>query len=322
VIARWRWLGSLKLTLVILVLLAASVLAAYFSQLRTSLWVVAALALLALNLLVALVTQRFDRHKLPLQLFHWALLASLLLLAVGRVTYLRGQLELVQGEEFSGTLTQTDAGPWHYSRLDQLRFVNEGFTIGYSVGLQRDQTRNLISFLDADGHAQQIEIGDQIPLVLRGYRFYTTPNKGFAPTFSWQPAAGGRAVLGSVHLPPYPAHEYKQAKTWTLPGTSISVWAMLQFDEIILSPDRPSEFKLPSEHQLIIRIDEQRYQLKPGEAIELKQGRLVYVGLRSWMGYTVFYDWTIHWLLATSALAVAAMGWHFWRKFTARPWDA
>jgi cytochrome c biogenesis protein len=60
----------------------------------------------------------------------------------------------------------------------------------------------------------------------------------------------------------------------------------------------------------------------PGERYVLPQGTLVYEGLTAWMGYAVFYDWTIPWLLAAAAAAVASLSVHFWRKFAARPWDA
>ena len=62
-------------------------------------------------------------------------------------------------------------------------------------------------------------IGDQTPLVLEGYRFYTTSNKGFAPVFVWQPA-GGAAERGSVHLPPYPVLQFAQQVEWTPPGAT------------------------------------------------------------------------------------------------------
>lgn len=315
-------LASLKLTLLALVMLAFAVLYAYLSMVSATLVLLVPLALLALNLLAALWNRPIFRRQIPLLVFHLGLLSIVLLIAVGRLTYLKGQLELAQGEVFGGTLSQFEAGPWHPFRLDRLSFVNEGFDIGYSVGVQREKTVNQVSFRDALGQLQQIEIGDQKPLVLSGYRFYTTPNKGYAPTFYWHPRGGGDPVLGSVHLPSYPANEYSQAQEWTLPGTDIRIWTLLQFNEVILDPDKPSEFRLPEKHQLIVRMGEKRHELLPGQALELSQGRLVYLGLRSWMGYQVFYDWTIHWLLLASAVSVVALAWYFWRKFGARPWDA
>jgi len=157
-------------------------------------------------------------------------------------------------------------------------------------------------------------------LTLYGYNFYTSPNKGFAPAFIWRPDTG-EPVLGTVHLPAYPKHEYKQALTWTPPGSKTAVWVMLQFDDIILDPAKPSEFRLPAQHKLVVRVGEVRHELKPGESMRLPDGVLEYNGLRSWMGYTIFYDFTLPWLLAAGVLAVGCMAWYFWGKFSVRPWN-
>lgn len=317
-----RTLASLKLTLVALVLFSGGVLYAYWGTLPATLVLVPSLGLLALNLLAALASNPVFRQQTPLLVFHLSLLAIVLLVAAGRLTYLKGQLELAEGEEFSGALSAFQAGPWHPFHLDRLHFVNNGFNIGYAPGLARQKTRNRVSYTDAEGKVQQAEIGDTTPLVLQGYRFYTSPNKGFAPTFYWHPAGGGEPMLGAVHLPSYPINEYRQAQEWFLPGSGIKIWTQLTFDEIIIDPEKPSEFRLPKQHKLVVRIGDARHELQPGQSIELPGGKLAYAGLLTWMGYTVFYDWTIHWLLGASVAAVLALGWHFWRKFAARPWDA
>lgn len=315
-------LASLRLTLVALVLFGAGIVYAYVTEGPTALALVPSLTLLAINLICAVATHPSFRHWSGLLVFHLGLIAIVLLVTAGRLTYLRGTVELTTGEEFGGNLIETEAGIWHpFSSLQKVHFINEGFTINYSAELQRDRTRNKVRYVDRDGNEHVTEIGDQTPLVLDGYRFYTSPNKGFAPTFIWQPK-GGEPVLGTVHLPSYPIHEYSQAREWQLPGTGITAWTMLKFDEIILDPNAPSEFRLPNKHELIVRINGQRHELQPGQAIELPQGRLIYEGLRSWMGYSVFYDWTIYWLLAAGILSVASLGWHFWKKFASKPWDA
>ena len=105
------------------------------------------------------------------------------------------------------------------------------------------------------------------------------------------------------------------------PGTSTTVWTQLQFDEVILDPDKPSSFRLPRHYKLVVRVGEMRAELQPGESIELPDGRLEYRGLGSWMGYTVFSDWTTPWLLAAAALAAVSLALHFWNKFSSRPWN-
>ncbi|MBI4936941.1 MAG: hypothetical protein HY846_01735 [Nitrosomonadales bacterium] len=314
-------LASLKLSLVILAALGAGILTAYLSAAPATWALAAPLAAFALNLLAAVATNPVFRRKTPLLIFHLALIAVILLLAAGRLTYLKGQLELAEGEVFDGQLTQEESGPWHPRRLDVLRFSNEGFTISYAKGVRRGATRNRVAWAAPDGSVQHAVIGDQDPLVLSGYRFYTTHNKGFAPTFTWYASSGAAPVTGTVHLPAYPLHEHKQALEWTPPGGKTPLWVMLQFDEVILDPAKPSEFRLPSGHLIVVRAGEARYELKPGERVSLAEGVLEYNGLRVWMGYTVFYDFTLPWLLAACLLAVMSLAWHFRGKFFARPWD-
>lgn len=316
-----RRLASLKLTLAALVWLGGGVVYGHWREGHFTVALVPPLLLLALNLMAAVATHSAFRRWNGLLIFHLGLIAIVLLAALGRLTYLTGRVELSQGEEFGGRLIESDAGSWHAGDLHRVKFFNEGFRIAYSPGLQRGQTRNLVRFLDDSGKEQTKEIGDQTPLVLSGYRFYTSPNKGFAPAFIWHPAGGGAPMLGTVHLPSYPVNEYRQAREWRLPGTAIQVWTLLQFDEVLINPDATSEFKLPDRHKLVVRIGDRRHELQPGDAVELPEGRLEYDGLRTWMGYTVFYDWTIHWLLVVSMLTVGALGWHYWRKFAARPWN-
>lgn len=314
-------LGSLKLTLVILILLATGILVSYNSEVRTTWALVVPLFLFAVNLFVAIAINPVFRRQTALLVFHVALVAIVLLVAAGRLTYFKAKLELTEGVPFDGQPVEYESGPWHWGGLDQISFVNEGFGIRYEIGMQRDKTWNRVRWIDENGNQQQTIIGDQRPLVVHGYRIYTTPNKGFAPVFAWYPKGPGEPVLGTVHLPSYPVRQYEQAREWTLPGVDKPLWTKLQFDEVLIDPAKPSEFQLPRDHRLVIRVGDDRRELKPGERYELKEGTLVYQGLRTWMGYTVFYDWTIPWLLAACVVAVGSLSWHFWNKFAAKPWQ-
>jgi cytochrome c biogenesis protein ResB len=318
---RWlRALASLKLTLLILIALGGGIVLAYLSKSQATWVLVVPLLGFALNLCAAMLSNPAFRRSPPLLVFHLALIAIILLLALGRLTYFKGQLELADGERFEGQLVQEDSGPWHPRRLAAAAFRNDGFTIHYAKGVRRADTRNQVSWQGDDGQAQQAVIGDQVPLVRAGYRFYTSHNKGFAPAFVWQPT-GGQAELGTVHLPPYPLNEFKQAAEWQPSGSRIPLWVMLQFDELILDPSQSSEFHPPAQHQVVVRAGEQRQALKPGDSMQLAEGVLTYQGLRSWMGYTVFYDFTLPWLLAAGLVAALSLARYFWHKFAARPWD-
>jgi len=315
-----RAVASLRLTLAALVVLTVAVW--FLLDHDGPAWpvLVPPLAVLAANLVAAVITHPAFRRWNALLIFHLGLIAIVVLAAIGQLTYLKGHVELTEGQEFGGALTETDAGPLHRSMLDDVRFVNEGFALTYAPGLQRNATRNKVRYADADGRERSATVGDQVPLVLKGYRFYTSHNKGFAPIFLWQPKAGEPA-LGAVHLPSYPALEHQQARDWILPGTRMQIWTMLKFDETLLDPEGHSTFRLPGRHTVIVRIGGERREMAPGDVLDLPEGRLHYDGLRTWMGYAVFYDWTIHWMLIAAMLTVAALGWHFWRRFAARPWN-
>lgn len=321
----WGWrvlrrLASLKLTLLILLVLGVGIVTAYLSKTQTTWAMVVPLTAVAINLSAAVATNKAFRRQVPLLIFHLALIAVILLIALGRLTYFKGQMELANGETFDGQMVQEESGPWHSRHLDAAAFSNDGFSIEYAKGVRRGDTRNQVSWLAADGQIQHAVIGDQEPLLREGYRFYTTHNKGFAPAFMWQPNVGA-AEAGTVHLPAYPLHEFKQAAEWSPTGRQSPLWVMLQFDEVILDPERPSVFRLPADHLIVVRAGNQRQELKPGDSMRLAEGTLIYQGLHIWMGYSVFYDFTLPWLLAACVLAALSLGWHFWNKFSSRPWN-
>jgi cytochrome c biogenesis protein len=317
-------LASLRLTLVALLLLGLGTAIAYNAQGEgeATLPLVFPLGLLAVNLMAAVATNKTFRRQSALLVFHLALIAIIVLVALGRLSYLRGSAEVVSGGEFAGLVKQ-EAGPWHRDHLASVRFQSQGFTIAYQPGLQRNGTRNRVRWIDDNGLPRTADIGDIDPLVIHGYRFYTTHNKGFSLVFRWHPRDGAAPLLGSVNLPAYPAHEHAQAREWQLPGadTGGPIWTQLVFDEILLDPDKDSEFRLPSRHEVVVRLGERRETLVPGGRIALEHGQLEYLELRTWMGYAVFYDWTIPWLLASCVLAVLSLGAHLWSKYFSRPWS-
>jgi len=309
--------GSLRSTLVLLMLLAAVVLcgSAFASAFAALLG--AALALLALNLLAALVVHPAFRRQLPLLLSHLALLAVVVMAGLGRLLALDGNFELTQGLPFDGQLIDRRAGALHREQLHAVAFRHDGFEIDYAPGRKRGATRNRVSWSDAEGHVQSTTIGDHRPLRLHGYRIYTSPNKGFAPMLRWVPRAG-EAVVGSVHLPSFPMHELQQSREWPLPDGR-KAWVMLQIDETLIDPAAAAAFTMPRAHRLVLRVGDQRFELAPGDGARLDGGTLVYEGLRTWMGYRVSFDPTLPWLLAASLLSALSLAWHYVLKFRRSP---
>lgn len=314
-------LGALPVAFAWLVLLLAGAAAGLVHEPARGWALAIPLALLAASLAAALIAQPRFRRQVALLVFHLALLALLLLVVVGRLTGLQGRFELTQGFAFDGQLLDHEAGALHPWHLRELAFMHDGFSIDYAPGLKRGPTRNPVRWRDADGAPRAAVIGDHRPLLIDGYRFYTSPNKGFAPVLAWLPQdARGEPQRGSIHLPSYPAHALRQAREWTLPdGTA--AWAMLAIDETLIDPAANARFRMPTSHRLVLEIGGVRHELAPGDRVTTASGSLVYEGLRTWMGYRVFYDPTLPWLLAASLVAALSLGWHLVAGWRRRPWQ-
>ena len=312
-------LASLKLTLVGMVLLGMASIAIFKLEHNSTPWLAVPLLLLGLNLMAAVATNGVFRRNTPLLVFHLALITIVLLAAAGRLTYLNGAAEVTEGETFNG-LKESEAGPLHPWRIDKVQFVNEGMDIDYTPGPVRVSTVSRVRWLDAQGIERRGEARDNTPLVVLGYHFNVTGNKGFAPVLLWQPTAG-EAVLGAVHLPSYPAQVDAQAATWRPGAVQEDIWLMLAFKENLIPADRASRFRLPKDRKLVVRHREARWEMQPGERVSLPSGVLEYQELRTWMGYQVYYDWTVPWLLAASVVAVLSLAAYFWRKYASSPWN-
>jgi len=314
--------ASNRSTLLLLVLLALAITLYYQMSLPQRIWVIALPSgLLMLNFVLALATRDILKNNWPLMVFHFALIALVLLAFAGRMSFFKATLELGENEEFTGQLENVRQGPWHRYGLSATRFSNQGFQIRYHQGIKRDKTSNRVLFTGPDGLQQALEIGDHVPLVIGHYRFYTSHNKGYAPLFEWQASDGSDSVVGSIHLPAYPTHEYRQALQWRVPGTDIDLWSMLLIDENLLPEDREFDFQVPQKHRLVLRYHEQRYELRPGDQLQLPGGTLRYLKLSTWMGYKVDYDWTRPWLLATALIGLLGLFVHFIVKFELVAWE-
>lgn len=308
--------ASNRTTLVLLVVLSIAITIYYQVSLQQRLWlIVVPTFLLILNFMLALAARDILKNSWPLMIFHFALIALAILAFAGKMSFFNGTLELAESEEFAGQVENIEQGPWHRYGLSTTRFTNLGFQIRYREGIKRDKTVNKIALSLRDGRQQALEIGDHVPLVIGHYRFYTSHNKGYAPVFEWRPSTSTRVVVGSIHLPAYPTHEYRQALEWNVPGSDLKLWTMLNIEENVLPADREFQFQVPEQHLLVVRHQDKRYALRPGDEINLPGGRLTYRKLTTWMGYKVDYDWTRPWLLATALFGLLGLFSHFIVKF-------
>ncbi len=314
-----RRLASTRLTLLGMAMLAVGAGLSYDNPVDTPVWVlVVPLAFLALNLFAAIIAQPGINRRPGLLMFHVGLLAVCVLVAIGRLSVYEARVELLQGTEFEPSLAfDVRQGPWHGGKLSEVKFVQGPYSVEYGPQLSRGPTRSQVLIPDGHGGWQEKVVGDDTPLVLKGYRFYTTFNKGFASIITWLPEFG-MPVSGAVHMPSYPLFEYKQANSWITPaGEEVKLW--LRMDTAY---DTENDWTLSgntSSGVLVVNNGGQRVELSPGDEVSLKGGRLRYDSLGTWMGYKIYYDPTLMWLFIGSVLAVVGLMQHYWSKFASQP---
>lgn len=229
-----------------------------------------------------------------------------------------------------------EAGPLHRWRPEVLAFRNEGFVERFAQQGEYVATDHRVSWTDRDGVRRQASIGDDRPLVLGGYRVYAAPNRGFSPIFLWV-GRDGWPVRGSVQLPvpgfalgmiqPLTAGQtvvqpFTAAQAWSLPdGTE--AWVMLEPDDAaqpVGGAGRENLGAASLAHGLVLRVGDRRWQLRPGDEVELPGGRLTYERLDAWMGYRIVRDSMMEWLFAVCMAAVFSLGWFYVRRFRASSW--
>lgn len=314
-----RWLASTRFTLVGMALLGVGAALSYDNPVTTPVWVlVIPLLLLAINLLLAIISNPAINRRAGLLIFHIGLLSVVVLVAIGRLTFMEAHIELVDGAAFDrDALFDVRQGPWHSGDLETIRFIQQGFSINYRPGMKRGLTYNQLLLADADNRLQPVVIGDDRPLLLNGYRIYTTSNKGFAPRLTWV-ADDGVRISGSVNMPSYPLLYFRQANEWTPPGGDvIKFWLQLDTGlnedaNWVLEPNKANG-------TLVVNESGRRVELLPGESLALKGGTLHYDQLSSWMGFKLFYDPTLPWLFISAILTVLGLFIHYGQKFSAEP---
>lgn len=312
-----EWLAAPYWMVLFFVYAAAGALAVAYGMAGATTAMLPPLGLFSLNLVAAIVTRPVFRRDAPLLLFHVALLVLVLLFALGRLTYLDASVGLSSGAQFDGQLVRDERGPLHRDRLDELRFANEGITENYPRRGSYTATYNRVRWWDANGLSQTAEIGDDHPLLLGGYRIYTSKQRGFSPVFHWQ-GNNGDEDLGAVQMNDMRSGQYAPSNEWQIPNGH-KAWAMLQLAEDPPAP-APGTRRVDLDvnrlqHVLVLRIDGMRHELQPGESVALPGGRLTYLRLDSWMSYHIIYDPTRPWLVATVLVAIASLFLFYLRRF-------
>ena len=304
-----------------MVLLGLGAVLSYGNPMTVSIWVlVIPLAFLAVNITCAIFTNRHINRQPGLLLFHVCLLSIVLLAGMGRLIHLDANVEIAEGEMFTPDLMfEIRSGPLHMGNIDKVDFIQGRYTVNYASNLRRQNTHSEVFLPGQGGESVPHDVGDDRPLILQKYRFYTTFNKGFAPILMWIPAQG-ESITGRIHMPSYPLFEYKQANQWTPPGSKqlIKFWLQLDTD---LSLDNAWVLNARKAIGiLVVTVDGKRMELTLGDEVQLEHGRLRYVDLSTWMGYRIFYDPTNHFMVWVVLIGVLGLGQYFWAKMNRTHW--
>lgn len=308
-----RQLASARWTVLFFLLTAVAALAVAYQGVAPSTAMAVPFALLLANLSAAIFTHARFRADLPLLLFHLALVALIALIALARLTYMEGTTTLTSGTAFEGQLLTEVRGPLHAGGLADVHFANEGFTENYSARGKLHATYNQLRWQDDAAQWHLAQIGDDHPLLIKGYKIFTTRYRGFSPLFMWQPVAGGEEY-GTVQLPDPQDGGFAPAMDYKLPNGS-DAWVMLD----LKAQTEPGNARVDMgskglAHTLVLRVGDTRHVLRPGDQVELPGGKLRYVQLDSWMGYNIAYDLTRPWIIATILIGMGSLIWFYWRK--------
>jgi hypothetical protein len=315
------WWARPRLTVLFFVVTALSALFIAYRESEAT-WLMAfPFSLLFLNLAAVIATNLRFRADLPLLVLHLALLALVLLFIAGRLTYLEGRATITQDSAFTGTFQLERRGPLHPDRLADLRFMNAGITEVYPKLNDFRHTYNSVIWWDESGVPRMAEIGDDKPLILMGYRIFTSRNRGVAPVFRWQPALGGPSESGSMQLGQSMGEVFENATSLKLPNGQ-EAWIGLEAKAEAIPAkhgERTDMGVYEIDHVLVLRIGDSRHELRIGDSIVLEGGTLTYVRIQTWMGYRIAYDPTTPWIAATLCVAVFSLVWFYLIRVFSRP---
>lgn len=305
-------LASLRLTAAAMAALFAAVLLTCAFTLADRGWIVPPTALLALNLCAAVMVNRRIRGSPGLMVFHLALLALCLLTGAGVLTRMHARVEVVEGAVFDPEDAQiVEQGIWHRWRAQRGAFVQGPVEVTFASGLLRQHTRSRVAVPDG-GRMQEADVTDTRPLKTGGYRFSPTSNKGYALVLTWRDDAG-QEISGAVHMPSFPALEWKQEQEWRTPGGEDVAFTL----KAPVRSAGDASWTLRSEGaaaEVAVIAQNRPIVLRPGEWQRLRGGALRLEGVRLWLGYRIDHESFLGWMLLAATLGIAGLSLHFYRR--------
>ena len=305
-------LASLRLTLAGMILLVVLALIGTRSSAVDVGVTTLPIAVLVLNLLAAIATNRSFRTQTGLLVFHIGLLLVFVLVGVSVLTRFNGHVEVVQGSSFDIRDVEVTEQGWLYDgNLDDVQFVQGDIQVDYLPGLIRQSTRSTIEFVSANGVPQRLTIGDSRSVELAGYRLLATFNKGLALILRWD-GNDGDVRYGAVHFPSYPHYDWQQVTEWLTPAGQ-QVEMKIEFAEPVVRANEQWVLQQP-QVPFAVRTsgaDMPEVVAHLGESIDVIGGSLRVDDLRMWMAYRVDYFPYLPWMFAAAMLAIGGLVAHF-----------
>jgi len=308
-------LASLRLTLVAMfALLILALIGSRSTTVDASVTAIP-LAVLSINLLAAILTNRSFRAQTGLLVFHVGLLLLVAIIGLSVLIRFDGHVEVLQGSSFDAREVEITGIGWlHPGHLDEVHFEQRGVQVEYLAGLIRQSTRSTIRYSVADASRTQT-IGDRLSAEINGYRFVTTPNKGFALLMRWEPA-GAEPVYGAIHFPSYPQYDWKQVTDWIAPSGQ-QLQMELELAQPVSRPDRAWVLERPhSDYRVNARMSDGKMQvIGEGGALALEGGMLRVVAVQMWIAYRIDYYPLLPWAFVAALLAIAGLALHFRERY-------
>ena len=305
-------LSSLALTAPAILALAIAVFASYQYADMSAWWVIGVLALLALNLLCAIIVNRAFRVRYGLLVFHVGLLLVTVLVGLSQLFGYSARIEMAQGQRFDvASMEVLRRGPWSsLDRIGRIQMRQESFAVDYRPGMVRGQTSARVS-VDGPSVHGSVLFGDTRALDLDDHRFYSTSNKGFAAELRWV-GADGQRVRGAAHFPSYPLNDWRQLNDWQSPSGE-----RLKF-ELVFDRLAPTETAWTFDDNALSWVRGLRVHsdalapllLVPGESVAVAAGRLYFERPALWMGYRIVHQPFLSLILASGLVSVVGLGWH------------
>lgn len=311
-----NWLSGLPLTLVGLVFFLAGILPVVTGNMTATQALAPGYILLVINLVFSILVREKIRRNPNLLVFHLVLLLMLVSIGVSRVTFFKGWVQIAEEEVLTKPSGIISEGVFHSNRLGQSPIQLLGFRANFEETGRRTDTQ---SYLQIQNQQDPILINNAETANISGYQFTISNNVGFAAEFTWM-SNQGEFVQTRAHFPSQIAYPETQGLEMMFPGMKQPVWVGLEIQSERISFFYPF-FKVPEKYYLSFDFKDSQIELMPGSSVELVGGNLSFHRLSPWIGYELYYDPAIYFLLIASLIGVLSLALFLWQKQSTSSWN-